>query len=92
MTLNLFLIFGAVFFAFSLVSKRVQGTIITPPILFTVGGFCLASILADTAGLSYNEGGLHVLAELTLILVLACLLYTSPSPRDATLSRMPSSA
>ena len=28
-----------------------------------------------------------VLAEFT-----ACLLYTSPSPRDATLSRMPSSA
>ena len=25
-------------------------------------------------------------------LVGACLLYTSPSPRDATLSRMPSSA
>ena len=25
-------------------------------------------------------------------LTLACLLYTSPSPRDATLSRMPSSA
>ena len=27
-----------------------------------------------------------------LMLLLACLLYTSPSPRDATLSRMPSSA
>ena len=26
------------------------------------------------------------------VLPLACLLYTSPSPRDATLSRMPSSA
>ena len=26
------------------------------------------------------------------IKVKACLLYTSPSPRDATLSRMPSSA
>ena len=26
------------------------------------------------------------------ILLGACLLYTSPSPRDATLSRMPSSA
>ncbi len=25
-------------------------------------------------------------------LAMACLLYTSPSPRDATLSRMPSSA
>ena len=24
--------------------------------------------------------------------IVACLLYTSPSPRDATLSRMPSSA
>ena len=27
-----------------------------------------------------------------LVLDRACLLYTSPSPRDATLSRMPSSA
>ena len=27
-----------------------------------------------------------------IIGVLGCLLYTSPSPRDATLSRMPSSA
>ena len=26
------------------------------------------------------------------VLLKACLLYTSPSPRDATLSRMPSSA
>ena len=26
------------------------------------------------------------------ILYMGCLLYTSPSPRDATLSRMPSSA
>ena len=27
-----------------------------------------------------------------VLLFIACLLYTSPSPRDATLSRMPSSA
>ena len=26
------------------------------------------------------------------LLLISCLLYTSPSPRDATLSRMPSSA
>ncbi|MEP6342438.1 MAG: cation:proton antiporter [Maricaulaceae bacterium] len=71
MTLNLFLIFGAVFFTFSLVSKRIQGTILTPPILFTIGGLILARILTETAGLTYNEGGLHTLAELTLILVLA---------------------
>ena len=30
--------------------------------------------------------------EAILGLLFACLLYTSPSPRDATLSRMPSSA
>ena len=29
---------------------------------------------------------------LTFGLLFICLLYTSPSPRDATLSRMPSSA
>ena len=29
---------------------------------------------------------------LTGVLMMICLLYTSPSPRDATLSRMPSSA
>ena len=27
-----------------------------------------------------------------LVYFITCLLYTSPSPRDATLSRMPSSA
>ena len=31
-------------------------------------------------------------AELRYAMVNDCLLYTSPSPRDATLSRMPSSA
>ena len=33
--------------------------------------------------------------EITVVIIgwyLGCLLYTSPSPRDATLSRMPSSA
>ena len=27
-----------------------------------------------------------------LVIILGCLLYTSPSPRDSTSSRMPSSA
>ena len=39
--------------------------------------------------LSRNEmRGVRMLLEITK----PCLLYTSPSPRDATLSRMPSSA
>ena len=29
---------------------------------------------------------------LLLVLIIVCLLYTSPSPRDKRLSRMPSSA
>ena len=33
-----------------------------------------------------------LLTTFVVINVLPCLLYTSPSPRDATLSRMPSSA
>ena len=42
--------------------------------------------------------GLEILREVRKlrptqpIIILTCLLYTSPSPRDATLSRMPSSA
>ena len=34
-----------------------------------------------------QRGVVHILATFN-----NCLLYTSPSPRDATLSRMPSSA
>ncbi len=71
MTLNLFLIFGSVFFAFALVSKRIQGSLLTPPILFTLFGLGLSNMLTQNAGLTYNEGSVHTLAELTLILVLA---------------------
>lgn len=44
---------------------------VTPPILFTIFGFLLSTTLMETAGLSYDEGSIHILAELTLILVLA---------------------
>ena len=48
-------------------------------------------------GLASNLRALRLLAdEITAVVTVAdnggCLLYTSPSPRDATLSRMPSSA
>ena len=35
---------------------------------------------------------IHMLHNVMCVCVWGCLLYTSPSPRDATLSRMPSSA
>ena len=43
----------------------------------------------DQQIIRYSQRGRAVLARLSRC---PCLLYTSPSPRDATLSRMPSSA
>ena len=40
----------------------------------------------------YKTGGILEAAKQLSEMATACLLYTSPSPRDATLSRMPSSA
>ena len=39
-----------------------------------------------------DTGANKLLQTITTVIVIGCLLYTSPSPRDATLSRMPSSA
>ena len=39
-----------------------------------------------------RQGSLLLLAELIEVQTKDCLLYTSPSPRDGLLSRMPSSA
>ena len=50
---------------------------------------CVACLEHETIP-TMGEWGLIIFGLLTLNL--GCLLYTSPSPRDATLSRMPSSA
>ena len=49
---------------------------------------CLEAILHYTEIVFTAESSI----EEQLQSIKACLLYTSPSPRDATLSRMPSSA
>ena len=53
------------------------------------GNFLLTN--KQTACLALENCGLPIMAE-NLVIDKGCLLYTSPSPRDATLSRMPSSA
>src|SRR5664279_805466 len=50
---------------------------LTPP-----GSACSIAIMRNTDGAAGSLQGLHLI----------CLLYTSPSPRDGLLSRMPSSA
>ena len=65
----------------------------------------IKAFLQDESGATAIEYGLiaglvavAIIAALTALgsslsdLFSSCLLYTSPSPRDATLSRMPSSA
>ena len=55
---------------------------------------CIKEFLSDDESLNIKTATLqekdHGLSE--ELLSNTCLLYTSPSPRDATLSRMPSSA
>ena len=46
------------------------------------------NILADTVKVTLGPKGRNVVMDKSY----GCLLYTSPSPRDRSLSRMPSSA
>ena len=50
-----------------------------------------AAVLLDEMPLVKRRSSRHI-NLMRFGLVTFCLLYTSPSPRDATLSRMPSSA
>ena len=49
-------------------------------------------VQAIISSLNDRSAEVRTAASQVLIMAKACLLYTSPSPRDATLSRMPSSA
>ena len=53
----------------------------------------ISNIATDATGvLTTTSSAVHNLIVNDRVLFNVCLLYTSPSPRDATLSRMPSSA
>ena len=52
----------------------------------------LTTLLTPTSGTATVLGHNVVDGADEIRLRIGCLLYTSPSPRDATLSRMPSSA
>ena len=52
----------------------------------------VAEVIQNTQMQRVLETGKPILIDLLTNKAGTCLLYTSPSPRDATLSRMPSSA
>ncbi len=62
---------AGVFFLFALVSRRLENSMITGPILFTSAGFLLGQTIMSGLSISFSESVIHTLAELTLVLVLA---------------------
>lgn len=55
---------------FSLIAGRLQGSVITPPLIFIIFGYCIGSGGLSIAHVDPGQGMIHVIAELTLILVL----------------------
>ena len=51
-----------------------------------------SSIVTASRGDIYDRNGKVLAESATVNTLICCLLYTSPSPRDGLLSRMPSSA
>ena len=80
------------------------GSFVSGSIKSSIGvGTLLLNGIGDTVRVSLSDDpvkevtiGNEILKSLNLrnrgVKIISCLLYTSPSPRDATLSRMPSSA
>jgi len=65
------LAFIAVFvLAYALVSKRLQTTVVTAPMVFVAAGIVVSAEWLDLVGLGMNEGAVRILAEATLIVVL----------------------
>lgn len=61
---------ASLIFAFGLISKRLDGTVLTPPMVFVGVGLLVGSSGLGLLHFKVGEGTLHILAELTLILVL----------------------
>ncbi len=61
---------GVLFLAYALVSGRLEGTVLTAPLLFVAFGFLVGSGGLGVANIDVEHSAIHVIAELTLILVL----------------------
>lgn len=65
-----FLIVAAGILLFALFSRKLEGSLLTLPMIFTVFGWAVGSGAGDLLPLSIGHGAMHTLAEITLILVL----------------------
>ena len=58
------------FLCFGLVSKRIDGTVITPPMIFVGAGLLLSEVFFGALNFQVGHDLLHLLLEATLVLVL----------------------
>ena len=61
---------AGIFLVYALVSGRLEGTVLTAPLVFVAFGFLVGPGLLGVAEVDAGHSFLHVVAELTLILVL----------------------
>ena len=80
-------------------TPAVFGVTEDPLVVFTSNIFAILGLRALynvlvklVQDLEYLEPAVGLVLLFVGVKMIVCLLYTSPSPRDATLSRMPSSA
>jgi len=65
-----FIFIALLFFIFGLLSKRIQNSFMTLPLLFTVSGMLLGAGFSDIINLPMTNKSVRIIAELTLVIVL----------------------
>ena len=70
MDLSTVAVIAAGLMAFSLISARLRGTILTAPLAFVVFGYAIGAAGFGVAEIDPSHGAIHLIAEVTLILVL----------------------
>ena len=78
-----FLIIAAGLVAFALVSGKLRGSIITPPMIFSAFGLVIGGAVLGVADVDFDNDIIHTLAELTLVFV----LFTDAARIDLKLLR-----
>ena len=77
------LIIAAGLVAFALVSGKLRGSIITPPMIFSAFGLVIGGAVLGVADVDFDNDIIHTLAELTLVFV----LFTDAARIDLKLLR-----
>ena len=73
----------SLFFLYSLISRRLEQTIVTAPIVFTVAGMLMFPALPGIVRVGFNASVLFRIAEIGLVL----LLFTDASRTDLKVLR-----